>query len=154
MIETPDILEQLRDMVERGGSLLGAFDRSIVRSSHALELLDALIAALPSEMEQAREIVGDREEIIDKAKHQAGEIVDAAVRKAERLVDADAISVDARRQAKELMTQTDEYVAAKLQRLEEELKKLIGEVRAGIKVVGSGKPGQGNPDGGFNLDKM
>jgi hypothetical protein len=138
MIDTPQILEQLKEMVEKGGAVLSVIDRSMVKSSEAIDLIETLIAALPAEMEQAREIVQDREAIIENARHQAGEIVDAAVRKAERLVDADEITAEARRVAGGLMDETDDYVKDKLTKLEEELQKLIGEVRAGIKVVSCG----------------
>jgi len=154
MIESPDVLARLRDLLERGGAILGTFDRSIVSRSRALELIDILIESLPDEIDQAREIMKDAEEILEKARRQAGEIVDDAVRKAERLVDADVISVDAGKRAEELMGDADDYVARRLQDLEEELARLLSEVRAGIKAVGGPRKARGTDADDFNLDKL
>jgi hypothetical protein len=154
MIESPDHLAQLRDLVDSGGSILGAFDRSIVPRSRALELIDLLIESLPDEMDQAGKIVAEREDILDKARKQAGEIIDDAVRRAEKLVDTDAITIEARKRSKDLMAETDEYIGVRLRDLEDELGRLAREVRAGIKVVGSPKMAGNRDEAGFNLDNM
>ena len=113
------------------------FDRAMVSRSRALELIDMLIEALPEEIGQAKELLERREELLEEAHQQAGDIVDEAVRKAERLVDADAITAGAREQADRLKAQADGYTAERLEQLERELVRLREEVRAGIRALGT-----------------
>ncbi len=135
MIESPDILERLRDLVDEGGKLLGFIDRSVVSRSRAVELLEMLTESLPVEMEQARDLIERREEVLEDARRQAGDIVDEAVRQAERLVDADQITGLARQRASEVGSEADVYVKSKLVSLEMELESLLDEVRKGINSV-------------------
>jgi len=132
MIEAPDILERLRNLIARGGRLLGIMDRSIVSQSRALELIDMLVESLPLEMTQAREIQEKREEILEDAKNQAGDIIDDAVRKAEKLVDADAITIGAKKRAEEMKMETEAYIRERLAGLEAEIENLLEEVRNGL----------------------
>jgi hypothetical protein len=154
MLDAPDNLARLRDLVERGSGFMGIFGRSAVPKMRALELIDALIESLPEEMDQAREMVLEREELLEKARRQAGAIIDEAVRKAERLVDADAITVEARKKSQEMEVETDKYISTRLQDLELELLRLLKEVRAGIRAVGSPvNPGHAD-DKDFSLDNL
>ncbi|HDS30830.1 MAG TPA: hypothetical protein ENN67_07280 [Firmicutes bacterium] len=136
MIESPDLIARLQDLVENGGKFLGVFDRSVIPKSRAVELLEMLFESLPVEIEQAKEIVENREEILDDAKRQAGDIVDDAVRQAEKLVDADEITVMARRRAMEIGAEADDYVRRKLEDFEKKLEGLLEEVRTGIRSLG------------------
>lgn len=145
MIESPDIVERLKKLIEGGSGFFSLFDRALVPRTRALELIEVLLESLPAEVEQAREIVGKRDEVIEDAKRQAGEIVDVAVARAEKLVDADEITVEARKRAKEVMEDSDKYVAERLLGLEEELVRLLDEVRAGIRATG-GKKGKTAPE--------
>jgi hypothetical protein len=154
MIESPDILFQLKEMVNRGSGFFGTFDKTLLPRSKSLELIDMLIESLPVEIEQARKIVAEREDVLDKARKQAGEIIDEAVRRAEKMVDADAITLEARKRSKELMIETDEYISLRLQDLEEELARIQKEVRAGIRAVGHPRIAGESEEATFNLDNM
>ena len=63
--------------------------------------------------------------------------------RAEKLVDADAVTVEAKKRAKEIMEDSDKYVAERLLALEGELERLLDEVRAGIRATGGGKRKKG-----------
>ncbi len=156
MIESPDILARLRDLISRGGGILGVFDRSVVSRSRALELIDLLMESLPEEMEQARELIERREEIIEEARQHAGDIVDDAVRQAEHLVDADEVTRGAKQRAVVLRGEADAYVRDRLARLEIELERLLEEVRAGMETMGAESRNQkGDSDKPrISLDKL
>ena len=140
MIESPDLIQKLKKLVDEGSSFWELFDRALISRSKVIELIEMLSESLPVEMEQAREIVGFRDKILEEARQKAGEIVDGAVRKAEKLVGADKITVEARIAAVEIKLDTDKYVRERLVQLEGELTQLLSEVRAGIRSVGeSGK---------------
>lgn len=151
MIESPDVLFRLRDMVDKGSMLVGVFDRSLIKRSIALELIDLLIESLPDEIEEARAIVANEKEILEKAQEQAGEIIDEAVRRAEKLVDGDAITAQARIRSGELKIETDRYITERLTSLEKELLRLLKEVQGGLKELGGQKVPE---DSDFNLDKL
>jgi hypothetical protein len=154
MIESPDILAKLKDLVDKGSRMAGAIDRSLVSRTRALELIDMLMESLPDEIEQARKIVRDRESILETARRQAGEIIDEAVRKAEKLVDADEITEQARERSREMEEDSNKYIMGRLLDLEEELKRLLTEVRGGIRVLGESNSPHDRNEGGFSLDKM
>ncbi|MCX6646572.1 MAG: hypothetical protein NTY09_09465 [bacterium] len=79
MIESPDLIQRLKKLVDEGSSFWDLFDRALISRSRAIELIHMLSESLPVEMEQAREIVGFRDKIIEEARQKAGEIVDGAV---------------------------------------------------------------------------
>ena len=136
MIESPDIIERLKTLLENGGAFMALFDRSLIQRSRALELIEVLRESLPEELATARSLIAKQEEAIEDAKRQAGEIIDEAVRRAEKLVDADVITTEARARADEIMQDSDAYVSERLIGLEKEISHLLDEVRAGIRAMG------------------
>jgi vacuolar-type H+-ATPase subunit H len=153
MIESPDIIERLRKLIEDGSNFWGYFDRSLVQRNRALEMIEMLTESLPVEVNQARDLVGRNEELIEEARRKAGEIVDEAVMRAEGLVDADNITIEAGRLSEKIREDTDQYINERLSRLEEELTRLLAEVRGGIRAVDSGrKQAPDRDDSDFTLD--
>ena len=136
MIESPDILDRLRSLIDKGGTFLAMFDRAFIPRARALELIEMLRESLPEEMSQARELIETQEKIIEEAERKAGGIVDEAVIRAEKLVDADIITREAKQRADEIRDETDRYVREKLSALEIELEDLLKEVRGGIRATG------------------
>ena len=137
MIESPDIISRLRKLVEDGGGFFSLFDRALVSRSRMLELFDMLQESLPSELDLAAEVLSDKEKVLEKAVEEAGQVIDEAVARAEKLVDIDAITLEARKKADEIAQETDQYVMEHLTKFESELVKILNEVRAGIKSVGT-----------------
>jgi ElaB/YqjD/DUF883 family membrane-anchored ribosome-binding protein len=147
MIESPDIIERLKTLLENGGAFMALFDRSLIQRSRALELIEVLKESLPEELATAKSLIAKQEEAIEDARRQAGEIIDEAVRRAEKLVDADIITTEAKARADELMKESDEYVSERLVGLEKEISHLLEEVRAGIRAMG-GKIGKNPQEAG------
>lgn len=153
MIESPDIIERLRKLIEDGSNFWGYFDRSLVQRNRALEMIEMLAESLPEEVTQARDLVIRDEELLEEARRKAGEIVDDAVMRAEGLVDADNITIEAGKMSEIIREDTDQYVHERLSRLEEELARLLAEVRGGIRAVDSGRKQPSDRDGSdFTLD--
>ncbi|MFH1675654.1 MAG: hypothetical protein ABIC40_01430 [bacterium] len=152
MLDSPQILQRLRALIESGSKFFGIFDRSCVSRMRALELLDLLYESIPEEIEQANRILSEREKIIEDAKTQAGEIVDDAAKEAERLTDADEITRKAIYRAGKIGDESDEYVLGRLEQLEKELLRITEEVRAGEAEI-SKKAGRPNRPDNFSIDK-
>ncbi|MFA9444764.1 hypothetical protein [Egicoccus sp. AB-alg6-2] len=108
--------------------------------------LDGLVAdvrdALPDELTQARWVVKERDEIIERARTDAEHIVEDARAEASRLVahqdvvrsasrEAERIVEDAREQARQMRLEAEDYVDAKLANFEVVLQKTLTAVEKG-----------------------
>jgi F0F1-type ATP synthase membrane subunit b/b' len=99
-----DQLDQLEDIVLDGSRIPFSGGR-LVNEQDAIEMMDSLREALPSQITQADELLRQRESFIEKARHQAEEIVAQARREREQLINAAAIRQEAERQVGELRDQ-------------------------------------------------
>ncbi|MFU8841434.1 MAG: hypothetical protein ACNA8R_12055 [Nitriliruptoraceae bacterium] len=101
-----------------------------------------LRAALPDELTQARWVVKERDEILERAQIDADEIVAEARAEQQRLVseqevvrvaeqEADRIVTAGREQARQLRLEAEDYVDAKLATFEVVLQKTLGAVERG-----------------------
>ena len=105
-----------------------------------LDLIDEIRANLPKDLEQARVIVENRNEIISQAKREAESIKRAAEEKARQMVAEDEIVVTSRQKSNEMVTAAEnkareirraanEYVDDTLKRLEEVMAQALSEMR-------------------------
>lgn len=114
--------------------------RVLVDQDQFLEMLADLRAQLPRELEDARRIVADRNNILETAKKEAEMTTRAAEERARRLVDHDEIVKQAQMQANEIMSTAQlqsrelkkaaiEYADSVLAQVDEQLNKSVIEVR-------------------------
>ncbi|MDM7952174.1 MAG: hypothetical protein QUV07_03000 [Cyanobium sp. CZS 25K] len=95
-----DQLDQLEDIVLDGSRIPFSGGR-LVNEQDAIEMMDALRAALPAQITQAEDLIRQRESFVEKARLQAEEIVTQARREREQLINAAAIRQEAERQVAE-----------------------------------------------------
>jgi hypothetical protein len=135
-----DIITALYDMIQDARSLPLGADKCILERDKVLDMLDEVIAALPSELKQSRIIVESRSELIGQARREAESIVKEAQAKAEELVAREAIYLEAKRQCQEMYDQTqarinelkkasNAYMDDALRRTEEAIAVSLGQVR-------------------------
>ena len=135
-----DIITALYDMIQDARSLPLGADKCILERDKVLDMLDEVIAALPSELKQSRIIVESRSELIGQARREAETIVKEAQAKAEELVAREAIYLEAKRQCQEMYDQTqarinelkkasNAYMDDALRRTEEAIALSLGQVR-------------------------
>ena len=108
--------------------------------------LDGLVAdlreALPDELTQARWVIKERDDILERAQVDADDILEQARAEQERLVseqevvrtaqeDAQRIVADAREHARRIRLEAEDYVDAKLANFEVVLHKTLGAVERG-----------------------
>lgn len=114
----------------------------MVNRAEASGLVDDLREALPDELTQARWVVTERDEILERAQTDADQLLADARAEQERLVseqevvrvaseEADRIVVAAREQARQLRVEAEDYVDAKLATFEVVLHKTLGAVERG-----------------------
>ena len=117
-----------------------AADKCILERDRVLDILDEIIAQLPSELKQSRTIVESRNELITQARREAEGIIRQAQEQAKELVTKEAIYIEAKKRAEELVGQTqaridalkkasNEYMDDALRRTEEVIAQSLNNVR-------------------------
>ena len=107
-----DIIGALYDLVQDARSMPLAADKCILERDRILDMLDEIIAQLPSELKQSRTIVESRNELISQARREAEAILRQAQEQAKQMVTKETIYVEAKRRAEELVGQTQERINA------------------------------------------
>ncbi len=134
------IITVLYDTIQDAKSLPLGADKCIVERDKVLDMLDEIIAQLPSELKQSRAIVESRNELIGQARREAESIIRQAQEKANQLVSEEAIYQEAKRQCQDMAMQTqirmaelrkasNDYMDDALRRTEEAIALSLGEVR-------------------------
>ena len=137
---TEDIIGALYDLVQDARSMPLAADKCILERDKVLDMLDEIIAQLPSELKQSRTIVESRNELITQARREAEGIIRQAQEQAKELVTKEAIYMEAKKRAEELVGQTqariealkkasNEYMDDALRRTEEVIAQSLDNVR-------------------------
>ena len=107
-----DIIGALYDLVQDARSMPLAADKCILERDRVLDMLDEIIAQLPSELKQSRTIVESRNELISQARREAELIMRQAQEQAKEMITKEAIYAESKRRAEELVAQTQERVNA------------------------------------------
>ncbi len=137
---TEDIIGALYDMVQDARSMPLAADKCILERDRVLDLLDEIIAQLPSELKQSRTIVESRNELISQARREADSILREAQDKVQQMVTKEAIYAEAKKRSEELVGQTqtrinqlrkagNEYMDESLRQTEDAISQALAEVR-------------------------
>ncbi|MFF0204958.1 cell division initiation protein [Streptomyces sp. NPDC005017] len=126
----------------------------VVNRADLLSMLEEVRAALPDSLAQARELIGDREQMVEQARQEADRIIEHAHAERGSLIsdtevarrsrnEAERILAEARQEAEEIRAEADDYVDSKLANFEVVLTKTLGSVGRGReKLLGTG-PGPG-----------
>ncbi len=99
-----DQLDQLEEIMLEGSRIPFSGGR-LVNEQDAVELLDAVREAMPSQVAQADQLLEKRDEFIATARSQADEIVANAQQQREQLVSQASIRQEAERQVNEMREQ-------------------------------------------------
>ncbi|MER7494005.1 ATP synthase F0 subunit B [Streptomyces pharetrae] len=122
----------------------------VVNRADLLSMLEEVRAALPDSLAQARELIGDREQMVEQARQEAERIIAEAHAQRGSLIsdtevarrsqaEADRILAEARKEAEEIRAEADDYVDSKLANFEVVLTKTLGSVGRGReKLLGTG----------------
>jgi argininosuccinate lyase len=135
-----DLITTLYDMIQDARSVPLAADKCFVERDKALDLLDEIIAQLPTELKQSRSIVESRAELIGQARREAENIILRAREEAELLVSQQVIYQEAKNKCAEMVMQTkeqidrlqqasNEYMEESLRRTEEAINQSLAEVQ-------------------------
>ena len=134
------ILGMMEGILETAKVFPMSHGRVLVDQEQFLDMLADLRTQLPRELEDARRIVADRNNILETAKKEAEMTTRAAEERARRLVDHDEIVKQAQMQANEIMSTAQlqsrelkkaaiEYADSVLAQVDEQLNKSVIEAR-------------------------
>ena len=152
-----EILEQLDDMLDTAWAMPLSGGKVVVDGDRVRDLLDAIRAALPSEIRQARAIVKDRADIVDTAKKEAEGIIRNAEDRRNQILSHEEIVVQAQEKANEIHAQTQkraremrrsaqEYTDDILRRTEEILAQQVAQVRQARVSLRGNKQGEASAE--------
>jgi cell division septum initiation protein DivIVA len=109
--DTADLLDQLHEILENARKLPMSASVSINREEFGA-ILDEAIAALPEEIREARWLLKERDQVLERAKHEGQRLLEAARVRAERMVEKNELVREARRTAEEIIDDADRQGAA------------------------------------------
>ena len=128
-----DIIGALYDLVQDARSMPLAADKCIVERDRVLDMLDEIIAQLPSELKQSRTIVESRNELISQARREAEMIIRQAQEQAKQMISKEAIYAESKRRAEERVNAMkkagNDYMDDSLRKTEEVIAEALANVR-------------------------
>jgi cell division septum initiation protein DivIVA len=88
-------MDELEGVIKNGKAVPFSNGKIFVESDRVLEILDRLRATLPEELEGAKQIIANRENIVQSAYSEANDYVAASKDRAIKLVDENEITINA-----------------------------------------------------------
>jgi F0F1-type ATP synthase membrane subunit b/b' len=151
-----DLLEGLRELVVTARSM-PLSNSVIVNRDEALEYLEDIVSRLPEEVRQARWLLKEREEFLERARREADEILAAARSRAEGMVQRTEVVKEAQRlarmtrdhaeaEARQIRNQAEDYVDNKLANFELTLERTLQIVQKGRRRLQAIAPGEPAPE--------
>lgn len=140
-MDVHDKLDELSALVE-GARAMPMSASCVVNRAQVLDLLDEARSLLPTSLDQADDILAERDGIVAAARVNAAEVLaqadeEARARVSEHevyraaLAEADAVRAEADAEAERMRRETDDYVDAKLANFEVALHKTLTAVQKG-----------------------
>ncbi len=150
-----ELIEML-DEVVRKAAPVPLSKKSMVDITQVDDIATRMRLVLPKEIQQAQNVVADKNRIINDAKKEAEDIIRKAEQRRKELLDQNDIMKEARRRATEeisnaqarsnaIRTSTNEFTDNMLAKVEELLSKDINNLRVMRKALNSGNNIQVDP---------
>ena len=135
-----ETLEMMDEMLDKAVNVPLTNKKSLIDVEKMRELIEEIRLNMPKEIKQARDLVNDRNTILNDAKNEASAIVARAEQRAAALVSqqeivrhatarANEINAAAQEQTKELRDMTNKYVDNMLTKIEELLQNDIIDIK-------------------------
>lgn len=118
----------------------------VVDEEKMLSIIDQMRVSIPDEIKRAQQLLAQRDRLMAQTQEEANRTIQLAREKAEQLVEKDAIIQSAQARAGSIIEQArrdiditrrdaDQYVVNSLRDLEQELSRLLNQVRNGIETL-------------------
>ena len=151
-----ELLDMLFEMIDEAKNAPLSSEKCVIDRDQALDLIDDIRTQFPMELTEARKMMARRAEMEAESKRKAEAIVKSAEDRARQLLAEDALALQARQRANEMMQQAEErsrelkrsaneYCEDALRRTEEavaeaydEIKRSRARFRAAASAIASG----------------
>ena len=118
----------------------------VVDEDRMLEIIDQMRIVIPDEVKKAQQVMSQRERYLAQAQEEADRTIQLAREKAEQVAAKDNIVIEAQRRAEQIITQArldaeatrrdaDDYVVDTLVQLQDNLDKVLNQIRNGVMMV-------------------
>lgn len=124
MMEIFRILDEMELLLKGSKKMPFTGGKSLLETNRFLDRLDRIRAILPEELETAKNILSEKDKIVNKAFHEANEYIEQYKSEAARMVDDSEITRNA-------MSVADEIIA-KSERVSEQIRRDAEEYADGV----------------------
>ena len=135
-----DLIEELCDVLEKGWRLPFSSGKVLVDSEEIKAILDDIKEEIPAEIQKAKAIVTDRQQIMADVKREAETMIRMAEDKQKELINRDEVVRQAQAKANELIAQaqvkfkdmrkaSNDYIDEVMRKSEEGLAESLAELR-------------------------
>ncbi len=118
----------------------------VVDEDRMLEIIDQMRIVIPDEVKKAQQVLSQKDRFLAQAQEEADRTLVLAREKAEQIAARDNIVLEAQRRADQIIAQAradaeatrrdaDDYVVDTLVQLQENLDKILNQVRNGVMMV-------------------
>ena len=155
-MDLANIINQLESLIESGRKVPVA-NKTLVDTEQVLSMIDQLRAALPKDIQEAKEMLEKREQILNQSLAEAKRVKATAISESKALLDQNELVKEAQKKAEELLDDSqrraqrlieqaeiesknsrqgaDAYAQEVLYKLEQEVSDVLSTVRRGIEVL-------------------
>jgi len=128
----------------------------VVDEDRMLEIIDQMRVVIPDEVKKAQQVLAQKERYLAQAQEEADRTLILAREKAEQVAAKDNIVVEAQRRADQILTQAradaeatrqdaDDYVEDTLIQLQDNLEKVLNQIRNGVLTLQQDRMRNGMP---------
>ncbi len=118
----------------------------VVDEDRMLEIIDQMRIVIPDEVKKAQQVLSQRDRFLAQAQEEADRTIALARERAEQIAAKDNIVLEAQRRAEQIIAQAradaeatrrdaDDYVVDTLVQLQDNLEKILNQVRNGVHTV-------------------
>lgn len=103
-----ELLDFMYGIIDEAKNMPLSNDKCIIERDKALDTLDDIRAQLPIELKKAKDLLASRNDYLSSAKREADGIRQSAEDQAKRLINEDNITLEAKKQASEIIARAEE----------------------------------------------
>ncbi len=128
----------------------------VVDEDRMLEIIDQMRVVIPDEVKKAQQVLAQKDRVMAQAQEEAERTLALAREKAEQVAAKDNIVVEAQRRADQVLNQAradadatrrdaDDYVVDTLVQLQDNLERVLNQVRNGVQTIQQERVRKGVP---------
>jgi hypothetical protein len=139
------LIDRLEEFFNEGKAI--PFTRTVaVDEDRMLDIIDQMRISIPEEVKKAQQLLTQKERVMAQAQEEANRTIEIAREKAGEMLKKDSVVAEAGRRAEQILTQAradaeatrheaDDYIVISLNRVQEEMERLLNQVRNGIRTL-------------------